>query len=301
MKRTLWISVAVATVFALPLNAIAQPPGGGQGGQRTAGQAGVMGQMGGGATPAALLRNAEVIRILTLTETQTTALNEVLPPRPGQGGLGQGGQGGAAAMQQRNAEMWAGINRVLNAEQQARFREIFFQANGGMNAPMLDARMLAVVDLTPEQQETIAGIVAARTEATRAAGGFGGGQGGAQLTAEERQARVAAAQERNAGFANQIRQVLTQEQRARARQLTARAAAMRETLGLPALPAPQGQQGAGAGPGQRGQGGAPGAVPGGQRGGAGAQPGTTGQGPRGGAGVGGQQRGQGGARGGGGN
>jgi len=307
MKRTLWISVAVVTVFALSLNAIAQPPAGGQ---RPAGQAGVMGQMGGGASPAALLRHAEVIRMLALTEAQTTALNEVFRPgQRGQGG-GQGGQfagfgqggtaaGAAAAMQQRNAEMWAGIDRVLNAQQQARFREIFFQANGGLNAPMLDAWMLAVVDLTPAQQEAIAEIVAARAEATRAAGGFGGGQGGMggmqQLTAEERQARTAAAQERNAGFANQIiRQVLTQEQRTRARQLTAGSAAMRETLGLPALPALQGQgqgpQGQGVGPGQRqGAGAQPGAAGPGQRGGQGAGaalPDTAGPGQRGGQGAG---------------
>ena len=309
MKRTLWISVGVVAVFALSLNvialnALAQPPAGGQRPAGQGGAQGVMGQTGGGASAAALLRHAEVVRMLTLTEAQTTALNEIL--RPGQGrqggqggqgggggqfpGLGQGGTaagaGATTAMQQRNTEMWAGIDRVLNTEQQTRFREIFFQANGGMNAPMLDAWMLAVVDLTPAQKEAIAEIAAARTEATRAAGGFGGGQfGGGQgtLTAEERQARIAAAQERSAGFNNQIRQTLTQEQRTRARQLTAGAAAMRETLGFPALPVLQGQ-GQGVGPGQRGQGAGaqPGAVGPGQRGqGAGAQPGAVGPGQRG--------------------
>jgi len=337
MKRTLWISVAVVTVFALSLNAmtlnvIAQPPGG-QGGQRPGqGQAGAMGQMGGGASPAALLRNAEVIRMLALTEAQATSLGEVLRPgQRGQGGqgaqggqfpgLGQGGTaagaGVAAAMQQRNTEMWAGIDRVLNTGQQARFKEIYFQANGGMNALQLDSWMLAVVDLTPAQKESIDRIVAARTEATRAAGGFGGGQGGQQqqLTAEERQARTAAAQERNVEFTRQIREVLTAEQRTRTRQLTAGAAAMRETLELPALPPPT--QGQGAGAGQRGQGaGAPGAAGQGQRGGgqggAGGggnfvpgqntnnwQPGGQGAGGRGGQGAGGRQGGAGGTRGGG--
>ena len=257
MKRILWISMVAVTIFAFSLDAIAQP-GGGQGpqGQR---QAGAMGQMGG-TTPAVLLRNAEVVKMLTLTEAQTTALNETLRPQRGSGqaGGGAGGMGPTSEeMRQRTTEQWAGIDRVLTAQQQEKFKEIYFQANNGLNSMQLDDWMLAVVELTAEQKESIAKIVAERTATTRAMpqGGGGGGQG---LSQEERQARQAETTARNTRFANQIKAVLTPEQTTKATQLTEGAAALRTTLGIP----PAGQRGQG---GQGGQG--AGGRPGGARGG----------------------------------
>ena len=235
MKRILWISAITVTLFALSLNASAQP---GQGGQQRGAQ------MGGQASPQQLLRNAEVVRMLALTEEQTTALAAAMSAR-GQGPQAGGGQGGAAAMtpeaqRQRTTEVWTGINQVLNATQQARFKEIYFQANNGLNAPMLDDWLLAVVDLTPAQKEQIAKLAADRSAEFRAAGGVGGGQ---QLSQEQRQARQTA----NQRFADQIKAVLTAEQKAKAEQLTAGAAALRTTLGLPTAGQGGQQPGQGAG------------------------------------------------------
>jgi len=253
MKRIFWISVAAVAIFAFSLDAFAQP-GGGQGpqGQR---QAGAFGQMGGVTAPGQLLRNEEVVKMLALTDSQTSDLNAVPRPQRGQGQAG-GGMGGGAVptieeMRQRSTEQWAGINRILNAEQQAKFKEIYFQANNGLNSMQLDDWMLAVVDLTAEQKESIAKIAAERTAATRAAmpqGGAGGGQG---LSQEERRARQAETTARNTRFADQIKAVLTPEQTTKATQLTEGAAALRTALGIP----PAGQRGQGAGAGGR-QGGA---------------------------------------------
>ena len=280
MKRMLWVSVAAITVFALSLNAIAQPGGQGAQGPRQGG--GAFGQMGGATTPAQLLRNAEVVKMLTLTESQTTALNEVFPQRgQGAGGgqgrgadggqgvpraQGQGGAGGAmtaeqrAEMETRQAQrttaMWAGINRVLNAEQQTKFKEIYFQANNGMNAMQLDAWMLAAVNLTPQQKEAIDKLVADR----RAAAPQGGPGGGQQMTQEERQAQRTAMQERNEKFVADVNAVLTTEQKAKAQTLTEGAAALRTTLGIPA--AGQGGQRGQSGQGGGGAGGGGGFVPG---------------------------------------
>ena len=250
MKRIFWISAVAVTVFAIfSLDAIAQP-GGGQGqGQR---QIGAFGQMGGATPPGQLLRNEEVVKMLTLTDAQTTALNETLRPQRDQGQAGGAapggqrvpGQGGAtmtaeeravmvAQQRQRTTEQWAGINRVLNAEQQTKFKEIYFQANNGLNAMQLDDWMLAVVDLTAEQKEQIAKLVADRAATARPMGGDG-----QQLSVEERTAQRTA-------FVNQVTAILTPEQKAKAERLTEGASALRTTLGIPAA----GQ------PGQRGQGG----------------------------------------------
>jgi len=173
-----------------------------------------------------------------------------------------------AQQRQRTTDMWTRINGVLNAEQQTKFKEIYFQANNGLNnVTTLDDWMLATLDLTATQKEAIVRIVDARAAANRAAmpaGGVGGGPGQAQ-TAEAR----AEATARNTRFADQIKAVLTPAQTTKATQLTTGAAALREAIGIRA----PGQQG---GPGQ----GAPGAAPGGGAG-------QRGQGAGGGAGGGG--------------
>jgi len=297
MKRNFWITGAVIAIFALSLNAIAQPGGGqGQRGQGPAGGvqqpfamgAGQMGAMGAVQTPQALLRNAEVVRMLQLTESQTSALAEVLPAMrapgaagqgggPGAGGQGfaPGGAGGAAQMMpaaiaQRNTAMWAGIDEILNETQQARFKQIYFQANNGLNSNSLDVWMLATLDLTDAQKTTINDLTTARAAALRELGpavGGGGGGGAAAGGAAAAEART----EVNTRFNTQIREVLTPQQRRAAAQLAAGTAELREQLGLPALPAAATQQ-----PGQRGQGQAPGApgAGGGQRGQGGALPGA---------------------------
>jgi hypothetical protein len=130
--------------------------------------------------------------------------------------------------------MWTEINNVLNDAQQKKFMEIYFQANNGLNSPSLDAWLLAVVDLTDGQKEAIGKLVADRVAALPAGGGAG------QITPQERAAI-------NTRFGEQIKAVLTEQQKEKAEKLTEGAAELRRTLGI----GPQRQQGGqGAGQGQ---------------------------------------------------
>jgi len=244
-KRIFWFSAIVVTVLALSLNAVAQPPGGGQGGQRQGGgQFG--GQFGGGATsPAQLLRNAEVVTLLGLTTEQTDALTEALRPQQ----RGQGGQGGGAIptpaeLRARTDATWESIGKILKEEQLTKFKEVYFQASNGLNAPLLDARLLCTVGLTEDQAKKINEIADKRTEETRGVTPLG-----QDASPEERTAARTAATERNTKYNDQIKAVLTDEQKKKAEELTAGAADLRTKLGIPA----QGQRGERGG--QQGQGG----------------------------------------------
>ena len=292
MKRILWVSAIAVTIFALGLDAVAQPGQGGQGrgqgqgqGARQTGQLQGPGQgqgrqqgqfAQGGAfglgNLATFVRNTEVAKLVNISEMQATALNELFPRGQGAGGGQQGGQqltGAERVAQQRTqtAERWAGIARVLNAEQLKKFNELYFQANvpvANPNAPAnapapimnLNAYVLGAVELTADQKEKITKIANDLADANTAAGGFGGGGGGQQLTPEERTARFAAARERNTKANDEILAVLTASQKAKVEELKAGAAAVQTTLraGQPAGPG-GGQQrggqggGAGAGPG----------------------------------------------------
>ena len=227
MKQFLWITAIAVTVFALSLDALAQPgrgqDGRGQGQQRERGQ-----QFGMVLGPQQLLRNAEVVKLLELSESQTSALMEAM--RPAGRGQGEAGQNPApgtprtpatpAERTQRTAEIWNAINSVLTANQQAKFKEIYFQANNGLNNPLLNDRSLAAMDLSAEQAAQIAKIASERP--------IMGPVAGSDVSDEDRAARRTANQERN----NQIKAVLTADQIAKAEKLTEGAAAMRETLGV---------------------------------------------------------------------
>jgi hypothetical protein len=147
----------------------------------------------------------------------------------------------AAQQRQRTTEMRASIGRVLSAEELKKFKEIYFQANNGMNAPQLNEWLLDAVALTADQKEKITKLVADRAAEARPGAGAPGG-GGPQRTQEERAAQRTAMQERNTKFVADVNAILTAEQKTKAAQLTEGAAALRTTLGI-------GQ------PGQRGQGG----------------------------------------------
>ena len=295
MKRIFWVSAAVLAIFALSLNAIAQPQGGGQGrgqgqGQQRPGQGfqagGQMmpGQMGGQTTPQALLRNAEVVKLLALTEEQTTALNAVIRPQrpagaegaapgtrpaPGQDGAGPGRAPQvqmtpeqraefAAQQRQRTTEMWTEIDKILGADKATQFKEIYFQANvpvAAPNAPAdapvrvmnLDLFLLAVVGLTDDQKTKIVAVIDKRdadaAASTRPAQGD-------DMTAF-RTATIA----RNTKAHDDIKALLTEEQKKKVDELTAGAAKVRTDLNLNVAPG----RGTGATPGQRREQGAGGA------------------------------------------
>jgi len=277
-KRIFWIFAVAMTAFALSLSAVAQPPGGpGGGGPRgpgggPGGPGGGPGGPGGGMMMGGpgggigqlgqLIQNPEFAKLLELTPQQTTDLQRVTSEageairtktqeamRPQQ----DGGPPSPEAMRQNMDkirqlveegidEASAKLDQVLQPAQRTKFRETTFQTLGGLDSPMLNDRMLAVVDLTDAQKEQIRKITEERNAAMMA--------DIQNINWRDREAmersRVAT-EERNKKFADQIKALLTPEQKAKAEKLTAEAPALREKLGIPA-PGPRGQQG----PGQRG-------------------------------------------------
>ena len=295
MKRILWISAIAVTILALSLDAFAQPgqggqrqggqgqgrqaggaaQGGGQGQGRQAGgaaqggaqgqgrQAGAFqagaGQFGGGlGNLATFTRNTEVVKAVNITTEQATALAALFPQ--GQGQAQQQGQQltpaeRAAQQRTQTAERWAGIDKTLNAEQQKKFKELYFQVNVPIlnpNAPAvapvptmnLNAYVLGAVDLTADQKEKITKIANDLADANQAAGGFGV-PGGQQMTQEERAAARTAATERTTKANDAILALLTDAQKKKMDELKAGAAAVQTTLraGQP-VPAGRGPGGA---------------------------------------------------------
>ena len=256
-KRILWISAVVVTVLALSLDAFAQGGGGNRGGNRgNAGggpgaNAAAPGVGFGGMQIGTLLRNAEVVKLLNITEAQTTELGTALRPQGGQGGGANAG-GGAPAQRtpaERRAQQetqWASVAKVLNAEQMKKFKDIYFQANvpvanpnapAGAPAPQMNLNVfvLGALDLTADQKEKINKILddAAAAAPARPA------QGASQ---EEMTAFRTAARERSTKTNDAVKAVLTDAQKKKMEELTAGAAKVRTDLNLN-----QGQ-------GQRGQG-----------------------------------------------
>ena len=306
MKRFIWISAVAVTVFAMSLNAIAQGQGGGQGraagaqggaagAQRQAGQQPQGFTQGGGGVGnvATLLRNAEVVKLLNITEAQTTALNEVFPVGRGTNAGTNApatppGQQTAAQRRTQTETQWAGIAKVLNADQLKKFKEIYFQANvpvvnpnAAANAPVqvmnLNVFVLGALDLTTDQVTKINAITDAVVAPTPLPQG---------ATPEERQAATAARLAAATKTSDSIKALLTDAQKKKMDELTAGAPKVRTDLNL------NPQRGAGAPGGANAPGGnAPGGGRGAQGGGF-----TPGQGAQGfgGGGAGGGGRGAGG-------
>jgi len=259
MKRIYWIFAVVVTIFALSLNTFAQPPGGGQGrgqGMGPGGGAGPQGMgggmgfgMGAGAGGiGAVLQNPELARVLELSPQQATELQGVMresmetfrtqfqnTPRPEPGASPEEMRQFGEAMRQRvdtgMGEVQARIDQALRPEQRTRLREVTFQLSGGLDSPVLGSpmgeRMLETLDLTDAQREQVRRLAEARNARI----------GEINLRDQTERERL------QSDFAQQVRGLLTAEQRAKAERLTAEAPALRERLGMPALGQPRGQQG----------------------------------------------------------
>ena len=274
MKRAHWIFAVVVTVFALSLNTFAQPPGGGQGrgqGMGPGGGAGPQGMGGGGGMMGgmmgqgggmgfgmgmgagaggigAVLQNPELARVLELSPQQATELQGVMResmetfrtqfqnmPRPEPGASPEEMRRFGETMRQRMesgmSEVQARVDQALRPEQRTRLRDVTFQLSGGLDSPMLGSpmgeRMLETLDLTDAQKEQVRRLAEARN-----------------ARIGEVNWRDQAERERfQSDFAQQVRGLLTAEQRAKAERLTAEAPALRERLGMTAPGQPRGQQG----------------------------------------------------------
>ena len=263
-RRIFWTFAVLVTVFALSLNSFAQPPGGGQGrgqgpGMGMGGMPGMGGPGGGMGGVGAVFQNQEAFaRELGLTPQQATELQGIMresmetfrtqfqnAPRPEPGAdpeaMRQFGETMRQRMESGMNEVQARVDQVLRPEQRTKLRETSFQLAGGLDSPMLGTpmgeRMLETLDLTDSQKEQVRKLVEERNAAMR---NFGEVNWRDQAERERFQADMAA---RGARFAEQVKAILTPEQRAKADRLTAEAPALRERLGVPAPGQPRGQQG----------------------------------------------------------
>ena len=255
-KHIFWTFTVTVAVLALSLSAIAQPPGGGRG---PGGGMGMGGGPGGGGMmgPGMMFQNPEFAKMLNLTPEQTRELQGVMqssmeefrqqmqeqmrnsppgtPPNPG-------------AMRERMDQFMdatqSKIDRVFQAEQRTKFREITFQMSGGLNSP-LGLRSLETLNLSDAQKDQVRSILANRdAEFMRAVEG----RDFRDMSPEEREKFGNDMRDRTQRFAVQISNLLTPEQKAKADKLNAEAPALREKLGMPAPGQGRGQQSGQGGP-----------------------------------------------------
>ena len=139
---------------------------------------------------------------------------------------------------QRIDEMRNGINQIMKPEQQTQLREITFQLSGGLDAQFLDDRTLEVLELTDEQKSHIRQIteertreyIAKRREMDRSHENLSGLE---WLVSQREFSTNFANSEYNKKYAEQIKALLTPQQRARGEELTVEAQALRERLKVP--------------------------------------------------------------------
>jgi len=199
--------------------------------------------MGG---PGAFFRNPEFIKMLELTPAQTEEIQEVIqssmeelrtqmqdrvqrnpgtPPNP-------------AEMRQRFEGMQDKITGVLKPAQQTKAWELAFQLTGGLDSPVLNDRTLETLDLTADQKEKVRKLVAERDAE------FGTVMQGFDwrgATPEQREKFRSDNEGRTKKYTDQIKALLTAEQKGKAEKLSTDAPALREKLGMPA-PGQMGQR-----------------------------------------------------------
>jgi len=266
MKQTHWIFAVAVAACALSVSVVAQPPRGEVQvqGRVQQGMPGVMGPPGGGVGGPGgiigLFQNPELARELgrelRLSPEQSNELRDIMresrdalrpPPaisvNPGPPNI----QRGTGEMWQRMEEgrqrlesgidaLQERIDRVLRVEQREKLQEVAFQLSGGLESPMLAMprgdRALAALDLTDAQKEEFRKLVEERRTNFE----------GYNLRDPGDLRRLRADTEaNNARFAEQVKGLLTAEQKAKAEKLTAETPELRRRLGIPE-PGQRGQQ-----------------------------------------------------------
>lgn len=238
-KHVLGFMTTVAAL-ALSLNAFAQPSSG-MGPPPPPGGFGPSGRMMMGGGIGMVLQNPEFAKMLELTPEQATRLQDIMRETSEerrrqmqemqQGGAPPNPEQMRQRMEQSVEATQTKFDQVLNPLQRTKSREILFQLSGGLNSPMLNDRMLQVLELTDAQKEQVRKIISDRNEENRAA--FQGGFNFRDASQEERDKFRADMETRNKKFADQITAILTPGQKEKAEKLTAEAPALREKLGLP--------------------------------------------------------------------
>ena len=273
MKRIHWIVTVAVTVFVLSLNAVAQPPGGGPPGggpPRGMGPGGGMGPMGGMGNIGAMFQNPQnqeaFAKELELTPEQATDLPRVVreaverarrefenTPRPQQGAspeeMRQFGDTMRQRMEAGMTEVQANIDRILKPEQRTKLRDVTFQLSGGLNSPMLgmpmgERALVETLGLTDAQKEQFRKLAEDRNTAMREMMERFRQEGVDPRSAEGQTKIRAESEQLTTKFAEQVKGILTPEQKAKVENLTAAAPDLRKRLGIPepGQPPQRGQQ-----------------------------------------------------------
>jgi len=200
-----------------------------------------------------LLQNPEFVKMLELTPEQVTGLQTI--ERESVENLREASELGRALIGQAQtheemsqievdikrrmatyvSESQTKIDEILKPEQRKKYTEIGFQLSGGLNSPALGQSnewSLGFLDLTDTQKEQIRKLTQERIAKEEALSEELVGLD----TRQRPQRRSIATTEIRAEHFEQIKSLLTAEQRAKAEKLTAEAPALREKLGLPPPP-----------------------------------------------------------------
>lgn len=242
--------VFAVSIFSAAILAQPGPPGpggpdgpGGRDRDRTRAPGGDFG-FGGGIE--GLIRNPEIKSRLELSEEQVGKLvklseeSRVRLPGDRRQGSGQPSreemQKFREEFEKRISENQTKINQILTPEQQEKYKTLQFQLVGGLDSPFLNARNLDVLNLTEEQKAKLKAINEAREAESRAAFEKRGPVDWRDLSQEDREklgAELRAENEaRTKKFAEQIKAILTPEQKEKAEKLTAEAKDVREKVGI---------------------------------------------------------------------
>jgi Spy/CpxP family protein refolding chaperone len=187
-----------------------------------------------------LTRNPEVKSQLGLSEEQVGKLvklsEELRARRPDR----RPGSGPPSREEQQKFEKGldesqAKINQILTPEQQEKFITLRFQIAGGLDSPFLGIRDMEVLNLTDEQKAKLKATLETRDAESRAAFEKRGQVDIRGLSQEESRKLFAEIQAENEArtkkFAEQIKAVLTPEQKEKVEKLTAEAKEVREKIG----------------------------------------------------------------------
>ncbi|MDR3197032.1 MAG: Spy/CpxP family protein refolding chaperone [Planctomycetaceae bacterium] len=244
MKKVIGTMLFVLSVAVFSTLVLAQPGGQAPGGPGNPGERDRARIPGGGVE--LLIRNAEIKSQLDLTEEQVgklLKLSEELRPRRPERPQGSGGMPSREEMQKfreeaekRIDEGQAKINQILTPEQQEKFKTLQFQLIGGLDSPFLNVRSLDVLNLTDEQKAKLKAINEEREAESRAAFEKRGQVDWRRLSQEDREKLRSELQAENEvrtkKFADQIKAILTPEQKEKAEKLTTEAKEIREKVGI---------------------------------------------------------------------
>jgi Spy/CpxP family protein refolding chaperone len=184
-----------------------------------------------------VVQNPEFLKMMDITPEQVAAIRssvmetlQRIPPPSGEANFDQRRQW----MEQMVDGVQAEVEKVLKPEQRTKLKEVTFQLTGGLNSlnmPFGGVRALETLELTAAQKEQVKATMEKRDAETRAAmQGFNRDE----ATPEEREKFRAEMAALNKKYADQVADLLTPEQKAKAENLTKEASVIRETLGIPA-------------------------------------------------------------------